>query len=609
MAATALLGACTNDNSSLLAPSASQSPFSNVGASATAQSANVWTGLASLPFARAYTVSAAANGKVYTIGGSDLKFLYNTVTEYNPASNTWATKAPMPKKINSQLGATVIGGLIFVPGGWSGSAYQSNLYVYDPIADSWSQRSPMPIPGACGGSVVINGLLYVAIGCDNSGVTGKLLKYDPATNIWTQLPGAPGTHSGGSVFMANNKLYWDNGTVATGIDVYNPATNAWTTAPSHITPRILAVTGVINGVPVSAGGYTFGTVLPTAEYMDEKGNRWAPRNNMVAAIGAGSVAVLNGELYLVGGNGPGSLNTVATVQKYTPGDYWLTASPISVARGYMATASAATVNNQVYAIGGRLTSSTSPVATHEMYNPTTGTWTTLAPLPSAVWGAAAAAVLGKIYVIGGFTGDTATTATNKVYEYDPASNTWTAKANAPTPIGYASAARVQNAIYVAVGTDGTSFDGRKVYRFDPTANSWSIMANSPGVHSQSVASGNGQYFITVGGGGSGTIGNDLNSFYVPSNSWQAGPGAPWSVVGATGGAIGSRVYLAMGKNGATVSAAVGVYDRTANTWSSRAPAPEALAFAGSAVTGTQVLTVGGVRQNGTFTNAARLYVP
>ncbi|MEP7345633.1 MAG: kelch repeat-containing protein [Gemmatimonadaceae bacterium] len=607
--ATAFLNACSSDSSSVIAPlaqPASGFQLSSISQGATVQSANHWTALANLPVPRAYTVTAAANGKLYTFGGSDTKLSFNHVTEYNPATNTWISRKPLYKKLTSQLGATTIGSLIYIPGGWDGISYQTTLLVYDPAANSWSSKASMPIPGSCGGSVLIGGMLYAAIGCDNFGFAGKLLRYDPVANSWTQLPNAPGTHSGGAVMTMNNKLYWDNGTIGTGIDVYDPATNSWSSGTTHLLPRILSQFSSINGVAFSAGGYTVGATTNTTEYLDEKGNRWAARSNMIQAVGAASSAVINGELYVVGGNAPGSLNTVATVQKYTPGDFWLTATSMASSRAYVAAANV-TLNDAVVAVGGRLPSSTTPLATTEVYNPATDSWSGAAPIPTAVWGAAATAIGGKVYVIGGFTGDTATSATNKVWEYTASSNTWAQRANAPTPIGFASAAVLSGKIYVALGTDGTTFNLKKAYRYDPVADSWAIGVDSPNAHSQSVATAIGPYFVTVGG--SGSSGKALNAFSISTNSWVTGPDAPTSLVGAAGGTIGTNVFVAHGSSGGTFTAATSVFDGLTKVWSTRMSAPEALAFAGGAATGGRLLTVGGIRQNGTATNATRLYVP
>src|SRR5262249_56808238 len=56
-----------------------------------------WVTKASMPTARGELgVAAAANGKLYAIGGQNISGFLATVEEYDPATNTWAPKAPMP---------------------------------------------------------------------------------------------------------------------------------------------------------------------------------------------------------------------------------------------------------------------------------------------------------------------------------------------------------------------------------------------------------------------------------------------------------------------------------------------------------------------------------
>ena len=72
------------------------------------------------------------------------------------------------------------------------------------------------------------------------------------------------------------------------------------------------------------------------------------------------------------------------------------------------------------------------------YNPTTNTWSNVAPLPVALSQAAPAAANGKIYVAGGCTGGASVT--NALRIYDIATNTWTSGANMPTSPGVEAAA-------------------------------------------------------------------------------------------------------------------------------------------------------------------------
>jgi len=78
-------------------------------------------------------------------------------------------------------------------------------------------------------------------------------------------------------------------------------------------------------------------------------------------------------------------------------------------------------------------------------------WAVEAPMLTAHYNLAAAAVSGKIYAIGGF----GSGILSVVEEYDPASNTWTTKAPMPTARYYLAAAAVGGKIY-AIGGDSSS---------------------------------------------------------------------------------------------------------------------------------------------------------
>jgi hypothetical protein len=103
----------------------------------------------------------------------------------------------------------------------------------------------------------------------------------------------------------------------------------------------------------------------------------------------------------------------------------------------------------------------------ESYNPTTNTWALKTSLPTWQGGfAAAAAVNGKLYGIGGVSG-------SSVEEYDPLTDTWTQKAPMPTPRTNCSVSVLNGKIYVIGGTSysaSTYLNTVEVY--DPLTDSW-----------------------------------------------------------------------------------------------------------------------------------------
>ena len=72
------------------------------------------------------------NSKLYVTGGSDASG--NAVAStfiYDPATNQWSTKAPMPTA-RTGLGAAATGGLLYAVGGWSGGTDLQTVEQYAP---------------------------------------------------------------------------------------------------------------------------------------------------------------------------------------------------------------------------------------------------------------------------------------------------------------------------------------------------------------------------------------------------------------------------------------------------------------------------------------------
>jgi N-acetylneuraminic acid mutarotase len=79
---------------------------------------DTWTTKADMPTARLYFSTCAVNGKIYAFGGVGQATWgpLRTVEEYNPATDTWTTKAHMPKgKVN--LSTSAVDGKIYAIGG------------------------------------------------------------------------------------------------------------------------------------------------------------------------------------------------------------------------------------------------------------------------------------------------------------------------------------------------------------------------------------------------------------------------------------------------------------------------------------------------------------
>ena len=192
-----------------------------------------------------------------------------------------------------------------------------------------------------------------------------------------------------------------------------------------------------------------------------------PRREMPAAL-------LDGRIYVTGGIGDNQV--LSTVEVYDPArDSWSPAPPLPEPRHHHG---AAAVNGKLYVIGGYSNLGAQPWRATETlfeYDPATRVWRRRSPLPEARGAMAVAALDGRIYVFGGAIGPRDSPST---FIYDPATDRWSQGAPMPTSREHVAAVAVGSTIYVAGGRpywDGQSIGGgnvRAMEAYSPEANSW-----------------------------------------------------------------------------------------------------------------------------------------
>ena len=217
---------------------------------------------------------------------------------------------------------------------------------------------------------------------------------------------------------------------------------------------LVLVSGLANLSLALSDSWTSRTDMPT------------PRRNM-------SAAVLDGIIYVIGGN-PGSSGGLKTVEAYDPAtDSWTTKSPMSVARGGL---SISVVNGKIYAIGG-MTAPNGSFNTVEEYNPATDRWARKADMPTRRFGLSTSVVNGKIYAIGGQ--GSWPNVVSKVEEYDPTTDTWTTKRPMQTARAHLSTGVVNGKIYAIGGILEYPEIASIVEEYDPVADAWRKKADMP----------------------------------------------------------------------------------------------------------------------------------
>ena len=208
-----------------------------------------------------------------------------------------------------------------------------------------------------------------------------------------------------------------------------------------------------------------------------------------------------------------------------------------------------------------------PIADAWEFNPATDSWKPLAPLPGKRGSATAAEVNGKIYIIGGATtmegskdpfftafGPAKVLATNDVY--DPATNKWESRNPMSVPRNHAFGGVVNGKVYVIGGRTGQAFilsatNTDVVEEYNPASNTWSIpMERMPTARSGGASGTDGRRIYVAGGEVTTTelVGayRAVEAFDPATNSWLTLPSMPMPRHGVAGGVIGNRFHLVSG---------------------------------------------------------------
>jgi N-acetylneuraminic acid mutarotase len=193
---------------------------------------------------------------------------------YNPLTDSWETKEPMPTN-RSQLNANVVDGKIYLIAGRTGGQYTTVALneVYNPETDTWTTKEPIPYPVVQYASAVVDDKIYIIGGQDeyelpsnpNLNITQI---YDTITNTWTfgaPLPYVVWQADAGATTgeMAPKKIYVMGGLPKDSLfgtdlnQVYDPSTNTWILGTPVPIARAQSHIAVVNDMLYWMGGLPF----------------------------------------------------------------------------------------------------------------------------------------------------------------------------------------------------------------------------------------------------------------------------------------------------------------------------------------------------------------
>lgn len=224
---------------------------------------------------------------------------------------------------------------------------------------------------------------------------------------------------------------------------------------------------------IAAGGYD---TLRIVQVFDTVAGTWSSGPPLIAGTDNVAVVAAGGRVYAVGGEARQLL------QIYDPATNAWTRGP-DAPRIRFASA-AAVLNGRLHLIGGwnYSNSASDSVATHDIYDPATNTWTAAAPLATARNAAAAAVLDGRIVVIGGRSpgiraSDQTSLASCEIY--DPATDRWSAGPALPLARASLAAATLGGKLYAFGGESTPGGVRASVTRLDSLTSNWVQLADMP----------------------------------------------------------------------------------------------------------------------------------
>lgn len=276
------------------------------------------------------------------------------------------------------------------------------------------------------GKVTVVGDKIYLIECD-----GKVKEYNPATNSWiikNQIDELKGTKRFFKLVTINSKIYIVGANFSDILE-YDPATNECIVKAKLPSKRVVGAVTVLNGKIYLFGGndYTTGTVLSCVDEYNPSSDTWVKKKDM--SHGASDLRIVshNGKMYT----------------------FWIRPSSIVNDRGRTIT--------ELEGLERFYVDSQDFVE----YDPVTDSWTIKAQANYLRSGAKLEAVNGKIIVFGEAIEKNTKYPFRKSYmtieEYDPTNNTWAKKVNLTEASG--GTTTYKNEIYF--------FNDGKVVKYSP----------------------------------------------------------------------------------------------------------------------------------------------
>jgi hypothetical protein len=207
----------------------------------------VWDTFPSAAVARAELAGAVVGGFYYALGGRAGLQVVDVLEVFDTETEIWTLATPMPTA-RAALGLATLDGRLHAIGGRTGTIPHSGSplgahEVFDPASNTWSSRAPLPVPVAdCYATVAVDGKIYVFGGWDGNQTVDLTQIYDPTTDLWSSGAPMPTARENAAVGVLGSGAFagWpvviggvdDSGKVLRTVEAYDPSMDSWSAGES-----------------------------------------------------------------------------------------------------------------------------------------------------------------------------------------------------------------------------------------------------------------------------------------------------------------------------------------------------------------------------------------
>jgi len=302
-------------------------------------------------------------------------------------------------------------------------------------ANSWSPTGNMQSARADHTATLLsNGKVLVVGGCGGAGPSDTAELYDPVSGTWSGTGGFPSSIGNGdhtATLLPNGQVLVTGDPypmVLLSAELYDPASGTWSATGELPEPRHSHTATLLpDGKVLVVGGLVVSARPPTSELYDPATGNWSPTGNPSTSRAQHTATLLpNGKVLVTGGDvvlAGGAFATQASAELYDPATGTWTSAGNLVTPGLRYQHTATLLPNGMVLVAGGTTSVSTPLASAELYDPASNTWSATATLSTPrTTHTATLLPNGMVLVAGGIS--TQATITHTAELYDPAAKKW-----------------------------------------------------------------------------------------------------------------------------------------------------------------------------------------